>query len=283
MVSLAEIGVIQLTDQQRDDRPELRAEITVTDSAQRKDKLRVVPKTQKAQEQTFVQTVESPSEDIGDERKDSRSVRQEEESPAPQTKGKETSKQETVQRYKAADRRQPEEHLLTVIPDSDKHSRPEERQDIIVSQTAVRETDRTEEDRRDEPQLQPAASSKKTAEKVSVRKPAEKKVSAVSSEVEQESGTDVKLRTESGTDVKLRTATHDESIYVPDALIPDKVQGKEKKWTPPPTAPSRGNTTICTFLFLLQPSGPSCLSSCYHQASVTCLLFFFCDVNQGHM
>lgn len=107
IVSLSEVDILSTTEKasQRDKKSELRREISVTDASKRKEtrliKHRVVPKTQetivviqesesdkdrevttlqdkptkeKNEEDIFVRTIESPTEEITDERKDSISV-----------------------------------------------------------------------------------------------------------------------------------------------------------------------------------------------------------------
>lgn len=108
MVSLSEVDVLRTTEKptQRDKKSELRSEISVTDTSKRKEtrvtKRRVAPKTQetivvvqesesdkdrvvttlqdkprkeKTEEEFFVRAIESPTEEITDERKDSTLVR----------------------------------------------------------------------------------------------------------------------------------------------------------------------------------------------------------------
>lgn len=103
VVLLAEVDVLSTTEKasQRDKKSELRGEISVTDTSKRLTKHKVVPKTQetsiifqeseservvttveekprkeKTEEEFFVRTIESPTEEVTDERRDSISVTQ---------------------------------------------------------------------------------------------------------------------------------------------------------------------------------------------------------------
>lgn len=103
VVLLSEVDVLSTTEKasQRDKKSELRGEISVTDTSKRLTKHKVVPKTQetsivfqesdtervvttveekprkeKTEEEFFVRTIESPTEEVTDERRDSISVTQ---------------------------------------------------------------------------------------------------------------------------------------------------------------------------------------------------------------
>ncbi|XP_078030946.1 uncharacterized protein LOC144466895 [Epinephelus lanceolatus] len=163
IVSLSEVDILSTTEKARDKKSELRGEISVTDSSKRKE-TRVtkhrVPKTEetivvvqepesdrdrevitlkgkptKIEEEYFIKTIESPKEEIADERKDSLSVRQ-------RPDERDISKQETTVTVKKG-------REITITTESkERQVRPQtytvkETESVQEKITSVTDTDKT--------------------------------------------------------------------------------------------------------------------------------------------